>query len=137
MPDQLTPEIKIPVQEQDLHGITAEVKRHQENPEKRGLSGQELIKQSIRSYTNTSGQPADSTHNDAKDSDDSVLPDYAKDAPPETKLEIEHLLGMAFKEGVLKATQEAEKSNPYILDVFHDALAGKLYDELKKRGIVE
>ncbi len=134
MPDQLTPEIKLPVQEQDLHGVAAELKRHQENPELKGVSGQELVKQSIQSYTGVApaAQPAEPTK-----SEDSVLPKYAQSAPPETKLEVENLLGMAFREGIVKATSEAAKSNPYILDVFHDALAGNLYEELKKRGMVE
>jgi hypothetical protein len=44
---------------------------------------------------------------------------------------------MAFKDGILKASSEAAKASPFVLDAFHDALAGKLYEELKKRGVLE
>ncbi len=65
------------------------------------------------------------------------LPDYAANAPAETKLEIEHLLETAFREGIMAANTKAARSSPFVLDAFHDALAGKLYPELKKRGIVQ
>ncbi|MFH0890790.1 MAG: hypothetical protein V1856_02030 [Candidatus Liptonbacteria bacterium] len=133
MPDQFVPEVKPQIQEQDIHGVAAELKRHQESPEMRGVSGPELVRQSIRSYT---GVQSAAPTAQAQRTDDSVLPKYAKDASSETKLEIETLLGMAFREGIVKATQQAVKSNPYILDTFHDALAGNLYEELKKRGMV-
>lgn len=135
MSDQFSPEIKPQVQEKDIQGVALELQKHQENPELKMVSGQELVKHSLQSYTGTAPQSASQAN--AGGADDSVLPKYAKDAPPETKLEVETLLGMAFREGIVKATQEASKSNPYVLDVFHDALAGNLYEELKKRGMVE
>ena len=65
------------------------------------------------------------------------LPQYAESAPAETKLEVEYLLDVAFHQGIVKATSEAMKSNPFVLDAFHDALVGKLYPELQKRGILK
>ena len=44
---------------------------------------------------------------------------------------------MAFMDGILKAANEAKKSNPFVLDAFHDALTGKLYDEFKRRGLLK
>jgi hypothetical protein len=57
-------------------------------------------------------------------------------AAPAAKLEVEDLIRLAFKDGIAKATHAAAKSNPFILDAFHDALAGKLHEELTKRKII-
>jgi hypothetical protein len=65
------------------------------------------------------------------------LPDYAQNAAPEVKLEIEYLLDLALRDGLSKALSESEKSPYFVQDAFHDALAGKLYPELQKRGIVK
>jgi len=134
MPDLIQPDFE-KVLESDIEQLTAEVKMHQEKPELQGASSQEVIKQSIQSMTQTTPPvaPAASSGNVLQN----PLPDYAASAPAETKLEIEHLLEMAFREGISKATAEAAKSNPFVLDTSHDALVGKLYPELKKRGIVE
>jgi hypothetical protein len=103
-----------------------------------GVSNQEILKQSIKAMAPA---PTDSTGSPQAGSGASVfqnpLPDYAANAPAETKLEIEHLLEMAFREGIMKANAEASRSNPFVIDAFHDSLAGKLYPELKKRGIVD
>ena len=124
--------------ETDIEQLTAEVKMHQEKPELQGASGQEVIKRSIQAMTQTAPPtPSASSGQASGDVFQNPLPAYAQSAPAETKLEIEHLLEMAFREGIMKATTEATKSNPFVLDTFHDALAGKLYPELKKRGIVD
>ena len=39
--------------------------------------------------------------------------------------------------GIEKAAAEAKKSNPYVLDAFHDALVEKLYPELQRRGVLK
>jgi hypothetical protein len=123
------------VAERDIQAVSAEVKRHQESPEARLMTGQELVRKSIRSYT---GLPAQTPQQVvAQKDEDSVLPAYAVGSSSETKHEVEHLLGLAFREGIIKATDEAYKSSPYVLDIFHDALAGKLYPELQKRGILK
>ncbi len=135
MPDQ--PESH-PAIEKDLSAVAAEVAKHREAPENRLLSSHELVRKAVRSYTeNQAPTPPAQTAQPSSQSDDSALPAYAQSAPSGTKLEVEHLLSLAFREGILKATSEASRSNPYVLDTFHDALAGKLYPELKKRGLVE
>ena len=53
------------------------------------------------------------------------------------KLEIEYLCDMALRKGIATAMSESEKSPYFVQDAFHDALAGKLYPELQKRGIVK
>jgi hypothetical protein len=47
------------------------------------------------------------------------------------------LLDLALRDGLSKALSESEKSPYFVQDAFHDALAGKLYPELQKRGIVK
>ncbi len=134
MPDQ--PEIQ-PIIEQDLHAISAEIARNREKPENKLLSGHELVRNSVKSYTAPVAPPAGGPAPASQTNNDSVLPAYAQSASAETKQEVEHLLSLAFREGVLSAATQAAKSSPYVLDIFHDALAGKLYPELKKRGLVD
>jgi hypothetical protein len=132
MPKQSLPEFKShEVLEADIKQLVAEIQKHQERPETRSLTGPELLKKSIQSMT-AAQQPAPPTEPAA-----GPLPQYAENAPTETKLEIEYLLDMAFHHGIAKANSEAMKSNPFVLDAFHDALVGKLYPELRKRGILK
>ena len=46
-------------------------------------------------------------------------------------------MDLALHEGVMKAINESKNSPDFIQDAFRDALAGRLYPELKKRGIVK
>jgi len=62
---------------------------------------------------------------------------YLDRVDEETKTEVNRLLGMVFSQGINTATQEAIKSGPFVLDVFHDALTDKMYEQLKSQGIVK
>lgn len=117
--------------EADMRRLAAEVQKHRERPENRALSDEELIKKSLLTATLPPHSPP------PEPGTESPLPSYAQDASPETKLEIEYLLDLAFHQGIEKATQAAQASNPFVLDAFHDALVGKLYSELQRRGIVK
>lgn len=129
--NQMNPEqLNIPAHE--MEAITTEVQRHLEQPETNNLSGQEIVKRSIQNYTGTQGVPTP-----PPTPNDSALPNYMTSAAPADKREVEHLIAMVFKDGIMAANDEAAKSSPFVLDAFHDALAGKLYDELKQRGIVD
>jgi hypothetical protein len=119
----------------DIKRLALEVQRHQERPEMRGASGQEVLKQSIRSMVQST--PTDTSGQASAPAIDSPLPAYAQSAPAETKLEIEYLIDMAFHHGIEKANAEAKKSSPFVLDTFHDALVDKLYPEFQKRGILK
>jgi len=46
-------------------------------------------------------------------------------------------MDVALKQGLEKALAEARKSPYFVQDALHDALAGRLYPELQKRGIVK
>ena len=118
--------------ESDIKRLAVEVEKNREHLESRGANGREMMKHSLQ--TLSISHPADPVGASATDS---PLPDYAVNAPAEAKLEVEYLLDLALHKGIAAAHEEAKKSSPFIQDVFHDAIAGKLYDEFKKRGILE
>jgi hypothetical protein len=119
------------VLETDIQKLAIEVQKHRESPEMKSASDMEILKQAIKSVVpSPASQPTSQTSN-------SPLPAYAQNAPTDTKLEIEYLLDLALKNGIQKAVHEAAKSNPFVLDAFHDALVEKLYPELQRRGIMK
>lgn len=65
-----------------------------------------------------------------------VLPKYAEDMPEEVQLLVETLIDKAWHKGIDAATADARKAGPVILDMFHDSLTGKLYEEMHKRGML-
>lgn len=137
MADQVQPVFERAL-EADIERLSAEVKTNQEHPELRGASAHEVIKQSLKTVSPQQQATDDkASTTPAQNVFQNPLPDYAANAPAETKLEIEHLLETAFREGIMVANAKAAHSSPFVLDAFHDSLAGKLYPELKKRGIVD
>jgi len=121
--------------EADIKVLAEEIKRHGETPEGGNLAGKELLKQVIQSLPTAA--PQDQAVSPPPSSAKGSLPDYAQSASAEVKLEIEYLLDVAFHHGIAKANAEAKQSPPFVLDAFHDALAGKLYPELKRRGLMK
>lgn len=69
--------------------------------------------------------------------DDKTLPAYAKDAPEDAKQEAHRLADLVFSQGLDKTVSQARQAEPFVLDVFHDALVDRLYEELKKRNIIK
>ena len=137
MADQIQPNFEHAL-EADIERLSAEVKTNREHLELRGASAHEVIKQSLKAITpQQQANDAQTSQAPAQNVFQNPLPDYAANAPAETKLEIEHLLETAFREGIMVANAKAANSSPFVLDAFHDSLAGKLYPELKKRGIIE
>lgn len=130
------------VLEADMKRLAEQVKAERERPAGETKTEHELVREAIRAFPNLQGnqnkipQPAPQT-TPASDSSQSPLPDYAKDAPAEVKLEIEYLCDIALRKGIAAAISESEKSPYFVQDAFHDSLAGKLYPELQKRGIVK
>lgn len=122
--------------ETDIQHLATEVQSQRERPEMQNAAEQELIKEAIRAFPEvknvvqapTPAPPAANT---------SPLPGYAQGAPAEVKLEIEYLLDIALRKGIGSALTESQKSPAFVQDAFHDALAGRLYPELRKRGIVK
>lgn len=118
--------------EADIKQLAQEIMRERERPENAGVSDKDLLKKSLKQLTSDTGQKTET-----KEAPPEPLPHYAEEMSPETKLEVEYLLDMAFHEGIEKANTAAKKSNPFVIDTFHDSLAGKLYPELKKRGLLK
>ena len=130
MPDQLSHEFEHEVLEADIKKLAGEVLRHREAPENQALTDQEVLKQSIQSLNSAPEEIS-------QKSSESPLPDYAVGASSETKLEIEYLLDIAFHKGIEAANSAARNASPFVRDAFHDSLVGKLYPELKRRGILK
>ena len=128
--------------EDDMKRLAAEIGNHRDRPEVKNLPERELVKEAIRVFprfekTAPSAPVVPVPIPQAPTGSRSPLPDYAKDAAPEVKLEIEYLLDCALYQGLGKALAEADKSPYFVRDAFHDALAGKLYPELQKRGVIK
>jgi len=127
--------------EADMKVLVAEIHRTQEMRDVKNAEGVDAVKEAIRAFpqlghsrAEDNGVPtAPSTPGQAN----SPLPLYAQSAAPEIKLEIEYLLDIALKKGIGAALSESAKSPYFVQDAFHDALAGRLYPELQKRGVVK
>lgn len=136
MADQIFPTFEHEILEADIKRLSQEIKKHLEKPEASKLSGHEILKKSIKSYTAvnipTTGEKKEEAEQPA-----SPLPAYLREASPEEKLEIEALLDLAYHEGILKADKEARKSSFFILDAFHDSLAKSLMPRFQKEGILK
>jgi hypothetical protein len=137
------------VLESDIQQLATEIRGQREKPEMKDAAEQELVKEAIRAFPEmpknineqpqaTSGTAVTTDGNNATGNDvNSPLPAYAQNAPAEVKLEIEYLLDVALKKGIGPALTESQKSPAFVQDAFHDALVGRLYPELQKRGIVK
>lgn len=127
--------------EEDMKVLAAEIKNQRARPELKDAGEQELLREAIRAFPQLEKKPeapaARAAASDAGGDAKSPLPGYAQSAPAETKLEIEYLLELAFREGPVKALNESKKSPAFVQDAFHDALAGRLYPELQRRGFVK
>ena len=67
----------------------------------------------------------------------SPIPKYAESLPAEARLRAEELIDLAWHKGVIKAIKEVRKTDPLTMDIFHDAVTEKLYQEFKKRGLLK
>ena len=123
--------------ETDIQRLATEIRTQHERPEMQNAAEQEIVKEAIRAFPEAKNQPAAAPAPAPASDASSPLPSYAQQAPAEIKLEIEYLLDVAFKKGIGTALTESQKSPAFVQDAFHDALAGRLYPELQKRGIVK
>ena len=121
--------------ETEMDRLAGEVLRNRELPEMKEVGDREILKQAIKPIDEHREERAQETAPDTGSS--SPLPQYTDDASPEIKLEIEYLVDIAFHKGIAAANREAKKSSAYVLDAFHDALTGRLYPELQKRGVLK
>ncbi len=142
MPEETSP-FEHAALEADMKRLTEEIGNHRGWAEMKDAPEKQLLKESIRAFPRfekngpAAAVPAPVPPPKAQGATQSPLPDYAQSAAPEVKLEIEYLLDLALHQGFGKALAEADKSPYFVQDAFHDALAGKLYPELQKRGIIK
>jgi hypothetical protein len=124
--------------ESDMKRLAEQIRAGRERPAGETRTERELVKEAIRSFPvmHQQAAPVPAPAAAPEDAGD-PLPDYAKNAPPEVKLEIEYLCDIALRKGISSAVIEAKKSPYFVQDAFHDALAGRLYPELQKRGLVK
>lgn len=62
---------------------------------------------------------------------------YLDTLDEESGAEVNRLIDVAFTKGIEAAFSEVSKDEPYIMDAFHDVLVDRLYEELKKKGVVK
>ncbi len=122
--------------------LAAEIHRTQEMKDKKNAEGLDVLKEVIRAFPqldheDSGGNGVPVAPAVAAAQSGSPLPAYAQNAPAEIKLEIEYLLDVAFRKGIGAALSESAKSPYFVQDAFHDALAGRLYPELQKRGVLK
>jgi LPS O-antigen subunit length determinant protein (WzzB/FepE family) len=125
--------------EADIAQLAERVKNLREVPEMKNASEAEILKEAMKVFPRPGAEkpPVPTPTQPANQVANTVLPDYAANASPEVKLEIEYLIDVAFRHGIDKALAEAQKSSPFVEDAVRDALAGKLYPTLQERGIVK
>lgn len=73
---------------------------------------------------------------DTPKEESSNLPSYASDASKETQKEVGDLVKITFEKGLLEGVSQAKKKEPFVLDMYHDALAEKLQEEMKYKGLL-
>lgn len=140
MPEEVSP-FEHAALEADMKRLAEEIGNHRERTEMNKTSEKELLKEAIRVFPRlekngpASAMPVPAPAQTS--TTQSPLPEYAQDAAPEVKLEIEYLLDLALHQGLGKALTEADKSPYFVQDAFHDALAGKLYPVLQKKGAIK
>jgi hypothetical protein len=128
--------------EADMKTLAAEIHRTQEMKDAKNAEGLDAVKEAIRAFpqfdhgaSDDNGMPVPAA--DVRAFSNSPLPVYAQSAAPEIRLEIEYLLDIALHKGLSAALSESAKSPYFVQDAFHDALAGRLYPELQKRGLMK
>lgn len=111
-----------------------------ESPEYQHLSDKEVLSQIIRQHKNdqptvvvpvpTTTQTVAPTISSNDEYDN--LPDYAKDMPVEIKERVEVLIRLTLDKGIVYGYKRAQREDPAVLDMFHDALVDKLYEKIKE-----
>ena|SRR3989344_8786664 len=119
--------------EQDIKRLSTEAKE-------RGVAekGKEVLKTVIKEQvTPTSPGDVVPVQPTVPPTSSISLPHYMEGEKDLVKLKVEKLLDLAWHKGIKRASEEARDSGPIVLDAFHDALTDKLYEELKKRGLIK
>lgn len=121
--------------EQDIAQLSREVLERQEkiSAEHPETSVREALRERI-----SASQPQAQANEPQKPANEpsSILPVYLQKESPEVRLKVEELTDLAFHQGINKAFAEAKQYGPFVLDALHDTLTGRIYGELKNRGLI-
>lgn len=122
------------VLEEDMKRLASEVERQKE------IESREVIKAALGAKIRE-GEPTAPSREAIGPAGASPLPAYSDDTAPELRLKVERLVDVAWHKGVDTAVAEAktlakQKDGAALLDMFHDALTGKLHEEMVKRGLL-
>ncbi len=124
------------VLEADIERLSKEIAEKKNLPEYKEISEKELIKQVLQPIIKQGTNDKKQVISENEKTKEIVLPDYLKDSPAETKLQVEKLIDSVFHQGIDKVVKIAKQTNPFVLDAFHDALTDRLYEELKNRKLI-
>lgn len=97
----------------------------------------EGISKSPLSQTSSSSQTAQKAATTTASSGQKADASYLDTLDEESGAEVNRLIDVAFTKGIATAFSEVSKDEPYIMDAFHDVLVDRLYEDLKKKGIVK
>lgn len=118
----------VPLKE-NIERIAASMKEHA--PEE-GRATKAAVRETLAPTIMAAVKTADEPLSEAEKQ---ILPEYLKDEPVETRVQVEKLIDVAWHKNVRTAVKLARKAgDPLIIDALHDALVDKLYDELKRQG---
>ncbi|MDO8443154.1 MAG: hypothetical protein Q7S81_02780 [bacterium] len=123
--------------EKDIQDFSKEVKEHQVKNKIESIQEthvKDLLKLRLNQSQISPSQKSQAGSSVLQESDS--LPDYLITESSQVKNKVEGLIGLAFSKGIEASAKEANKAGPFILDAFHDALTSKLYEELKRRGLL-
>ena len=135
MPEINSQNIEHKILEADIERLSKEIAEKRNLLENKDLSERELIKKSLEPMIKQ--MPAGkTTTDDQRTISSKILPNYLKNSPDEIKFQVEKLIDAIFHQGLEKTMKQARLFGPFILDAFHDALTDKLYEELKRRKMI-
>lgn len=122
--------------EGDLARVAAEAKEQAAPREGEPLPPREAVKSSLQALADRTSDEPPETEPDVHASA-AELPDYlaGADVPQAERDEVEALVHLAFRAGLVKALGAARRRSPAVEDAFHDALTDKLLPELRARGL--
>lgn len=63
------------------------------------------------------------------------LPSYAESVPLEVQQEVEQLISTTLEKGLSHGIAQAAKADPFVIDMYHDALAEHIVEQMKAKGM--
>ena len=122
--------------------IVQEIKEtHQtKNPEQQDTAinkeaVRQFLEQKTQQHVATQSQTSPSVQQPTTASSD-ALPMYATDAPTQATSTVNKLITLTFQKGLHEGIAHAAKMDPFTMDLYHDALTEKLFEEMKRRKLI-